>query len=112
MTGDRKSSAYSNYGAEVLKNRGDAESSNGDTTVFFAYSKQKWNDKWSTFQRYLTADVSVTGADDTKNYTFGVAYQYNPAVKFELVYDKIDYGQGGNKTGDDNLVRFRTHVVF
>jgi hypothetical protein len=112
MTGDRDSSAYSNYDAEVLKNRGDAKSSNGDTTVFFAYSKQKWNDKWSTFQRYLTADVSVTGADDTKNYTFGVAYQYNPAVKFELVYDKIDYGQGGNKTGDDNLVRFRTHVVF
>ncbi|ACZ19505.1 S-layer domain protein [Thermanaerovibrio acidaminovorans DSM 6589] len=114
MTGDRDSSAYSNYGAEVLANRGAAASSNDDTTVFFARAEQKWNDKWSTFQRYLTADVSGAGVDDTKNYTFGVAYQYNPAVKFELVYDKIDYGTDNPSgfSGDDNLVRFRTHVVF
>jgi len=111
LTGDGDSTAYSNYGAEVLKNRG-AKTGNDETTVFFARADQKWSDKWSTFQRYVKADVSGTGVDDTKDYTFGVAYQLNPAVKFELLYDKVDYGQGGTETGDDHLVRFRTHVVF
>jgi len=123
LTGDGDSTAYSNYGAEVLKNRGD-KTSNDDTTVFFARAEQKWNDKWSTFQRYMRADFSgardatqVGNVEDTVNYTFGVAYQLNPAVRFELLYDKIDYGTStGNhsdfRSGDDHLVRFRTQVVF
>ncbi|EHM09813.1 putative S-layer protein [Thermanaerovibrio velox DSM 12556] len=117
MTKDRSSSAYSNYGAEVLFNRG-PDSRDGDTTVFFARADQKWDDKWSTFQRYVRAsfnDPSTPNLDDTKNYTFGIVYQLNRAVKIEATYDNIDYGTGGGSgknEGDDHLVRLRTQVVF
>ncbi len=59
--------------------------------------------------------TQVGNVEDTVNYTFGVAYQLNPAVRFELLYDKIDYGTGNHsdfRSGDDHLVRFRTQVVF
>ncbi|MCX7827823.1 MAG: S-layer homology domain-containing protein [Thermanaerothrix sp.] len=117
MTKDRVDSAYSNYGAEVLFNRG-PDVRDGDTTVFFVRADQRWNDRWSTFQRYVRAsfnDPSTPDLEDTKNYSFGVIYELNPAVRFEAVYDNIDYGIGGGsgkREGDDHLLRLRTHVVF
>lgn len=80
---------------------------------YFIYLNQKWNDKWSTFQRYMHGSAAGTGPlfDDTKNYSFGVKYFYTPALSFELVYDKIE--NGSTVAGqDDSLVRFRTHVKF
>ncbi len=103
--------AYDLYGASVLANRNWDE-----TTVLFARLDQKWNDKWSTYQRYLKAEFDRAGADDAKNWTFGVKYQYTPAISFELAYDDVDWGNStdGASTmfNDDHLIRFRTHVKF
>ncbi|HCA40308.1 MAG TPA: S-layer protein [Aminobacterium sp.] len=81
--------------------------------VLFVKLNQKWSDKWSTFQRYLSGSARGTGAliDDTTNWTVGVKYYYTPALSFELLYDKIENSQAV-KGVDDNVVRFRTHVVF
>ena len=73
---------------------------------------QQWNDQWSTYIRYWMADWDTTGIDDTENWTFGVRYQYTPAIQFKLEYDMIDYGDAGARTGDDNVLRFRTTVNF
>ncbi len=102
--------AYDAYGASVLINRNWDE-----TDILFAYLTQKWNDKWTTFERYLQAEYDTTGVDDAKNWTFGVRYQHTPAVMFELSYDDVDWGDStlaGTRTGDDHVVRFRTHVKF
>jgi len=106
-----QNSPYDSYGAAALNNRNVDQ----DTTIIFVRADQKWNDKWSTFVRYFTADFDTTGIDDTKFYTFGVGYQLNPAVGFELSYDKIDYGDNNpadKNSGDDNVVRLRTVVNF
>lgn len=81
-----------------------------DTKVFFIRADQKWNDKWSSFLRYVNKD-SDTDARDLKNYSVGFAYRYNPAVTFELMYDKVDYDDLWT-TNDDHAVRFRTIVNF
>jgi len=102
--------AYDAYGASVLFNR-----NYDDTTVLFASLKQKWNDKWATYQRYLNAEFDTAGVDDATNWTFGVQYYYSPAITFDLAYDKVDWGDStlaGSRTGDDSLVQFRTHVKF
>ncbi len=102
--------AYDAYGASVLINRNWDE-----TSVLFASLKQKWNDKWATYQRYVSANFDTTGIDDATNWTFGVQYYYTPAITFDLAYDKVDWGDStllGARTGDDNIVRFRTHVKF
>jgi hypothetical protein len=90
---------YANYGATILGTEMTA-----DTEVWFVRADQKWNDTWGTFQRYATVD----GADDVDNFTFGVNYWYTPNIKFELVYDDVDY----DNDADDSLVRLRTHVFF
>ncbi|MDD3768135.1 MAG: porin, partial [Aminobacterium colombiense] len=75
----------------------------------------KWNDKWSTFQRYLSGSARATGAgfDDTTNWTVGVKYYYTPALSFELAYDKIENSQTLTAAAnDDNVIRLRTRVTF
>ena len=108
--------AYDDMGASALANR----NTNYDTTILFLRADQKWNDKWSTYVRYFDASFDEPNMDNTKFYTFGVGYQLNPAVSFELAYDKIDYGNtpprsmgatAGDAT-DDNVIRFRTLVNF
>lgn len=81
--------------------------------VLFVRLNQKWNDKWSTFQRYLSGSARGTGVlvDDTTNWTFGVKYYYTPALSFELAYDKIENSMTVNGL-DDNVVRLRTRVTF
>jgi len=84
-----------------------------DSAIFFKLN-QKWNDQWSTFQRYLIANArnEIAGqTDNTTNWTFGVKYNYTPALSFELVYDKIE-NAGTAVNDDDSLVRFRTHIAF
>ncbi len=82
--------------------------------MLFVRADQKWNDKWATFQRYIDVDDSYSGKDSTTNMSFGVEYWLNPAMRFELVYDKLDYGTGSNQKyyDDDSLIRLRTHVYF
>ena len=106
--------AYDNYGAYILANRfSDMDS----TDVLFVKAKQQWNDKWSTFLRYVSAGYDRAHKDDTTNWTIGFGYQYNPAVYFELLYDNVDYGNNdllgsGFLNDSDSLIRFRTHVYF
>jgi len=103
--------AYDDMGASALANR----NNNFDTTILFVRADQKWNDKWSTYVRYFDASFDQPGVDNTKFYTLGVGYQLNPAVGFELAYDKIDYGNNAPVVGgstDDHVVRFRTLVNF
>ncbi len=83
--------------------------------ILFVSLNQKWNDKWSTFQRYLSGSARATGAgfDDTTNWTVGVKYYYTPALSFELAYDKIENSQTRTAAAnDDNVIRLRTRVTF
>ncbi|KUK99800.1 MAG: S-layer domain-containing protein, partial [Synergistales bacterium 54_9] len=94
---------YANYGATVL-----GTAINEDTEVFFVRADQTWNEKWGTFQRYVDVNRDLNQPDVT-NWTFGVNYWYTPNIKFELVYDDLDYD--GDRA-DDNMIRLRTHVWF
>ena len=101
---------YSGLGADALANQ---PINNNTATVILVRADQKWNDRWSTYARYMMADFDTINVDDTTNWTVGVGYQLNPAVNFELAYDSIDYGTGIQaRNGDDNIVRFRTYVTF
>ena len=110
---------YADFGADVLYNQRRVRNTN-TATIFGAYAAQKWNDKWSTFARYFQVDADTFGIDDATNWGVGIGYQYSKAIKFELGYDKIDYGTGtvqgaagsSFRNGDDNIIRFRTFVSF
>ena len=112
-----KNMPYANYGADVLYNQKKLHNLN-TSKIYGAVAEQKWNDKWSTFLRYYQVDADTAGIDDAVNWGGGVAYQYSAAIKFELAYDKIDYGTNsataptGLRNGDDNVIRFRTFVTF
>ena len=85
----------------------------GTAEIWNIIANQQWNDQWSTYIRYWMADWDSATVDDTENWTFGVRYQYTPAIQFKLEYDMIDYGDFGTQyTGDDNVIRFRTTVNF
>jgi hypothetical protein len=101
---DNEPYAYNSNGLNVA-GIGDADSTK---SVIFAAAKQQWNDRWSTFERYVNVDFDVDGIDDATNWTFGVGYQYTPAILFQLAYDSIDFGDDL----DDHLINFRTYVTF
>jgi hypothetical protein len=110
------SGPYDNYGAPVALGL-DKSYQDVETDVLFARLDQSWTDKWGTFQRFV--DVSNDGRAsghsgdwDVTNYTFGVKYQYTPALYFELAYDDIDYGDNDTEHEDDSMVRLRTHLKF
>ncbi len=108
---------YANYGADILFKGNQSAFKHvmfNETTVLFVRLDQAWNEKWGTFQRYVNVDDDRANA---QNWTFGVNYWYTPNMKFELVYDNVDYdgrgpGQGRNAPHDDHLIRLRTHVWF
>ena len=86
-----------------------------DVDVFFIALKQEWNEKISTFERYV--DYDVDGAsDDIIDWAVGIGYQYTPSLYFELAYNQIDIGDNAsdyNLTDDDgSYVRFRTLLNF
>lgn len=94
-----------------------------DTDVIFVYLKQKWSDKWATYERYgqfshdPEAYAGLTGSYDITNWTVGVQYWYTPTVMFELAYDDVSYDDGwadniDPKYKDDSLIRLRTHIFF
>ncbi|WP_352402911.1 hypothetical protein [Pyramidobacter sp.] len=83
-----------------------------DMNVIFVGAKQKWNDKWHTFERYAKYDMDKVG--DAKEWTVGVGYQYSPNLRFELAYNDIDVSDdaGWGFKYDDNQIRFRTFLAF
>lgn len=117
--------AWDSYGASCMQNRNYDE----DADVLFARLEQRWNDRWSSFERYFLADFNTPGLDDTTNWTLGVSFRYRPGLTFELSYDHIDWGdsdgsveyyggtassggKGSAKTGDDGIIRLRTFLCF
>ena len=108
---------YALYGADVLYNQKLIRNLNS-SKVMGAWATQKWNDKWDTYLRYYEVDPDTLGVAKAKEWTVGVGYQYSPSIKFELAYDKVDYGTStaiaptGLRNGDDNIIRFRTFVTF
>jgi hypothetical protein len=113
---------FANYANNIIGVSQYSDSFNGgktlidDTSELFVKLTQTWNDKWSTFQRYVAAESDAAGAQDITNYTFGVGYNYTSNLYFELVYDAMDYDgmtytSLGGADGDD-LIQFKTYVSF
>jgi hypothetical protein len=102
-------SPYGFNGADVLAKRPVTLDS---TTIWAVHAAQQWNDKWRTYLRFVHADFGVDGIDEATDWSVAVGYRYSPAIEFELGYDKIDYGDVGDITGDDHLIRFRTFITF
>ena len=83
-----------------------------DLNIFQIMAAQKWSDKWDTWFRYADYDFDGTLGDisaDATNYTVGIDYLYSDAVRFELLYDKIDADYNAT---DDSVINFRTAIYF
>ncbi len=82
--------------------------------VLFLRAEQRWNDQWSTFQRYVRVHYRETGAKDldTTNWTLGVRYRMGASVVFEPTYDHIDYGRDEDWYRDNESFSLRTTVYF
>ncbi len=116
-------------GAGTLKNTM-LESTFLDATVLNIVARQKWNDQWWTYVRYLDFDVDngyalsiIDGQMDTmfcdyKQYTVSVRYNYTPNLWFELGYDYVDLDDAAKSFFDsegeygDSMIWFRTTVNF
>lgn len=83
-----------------------------DSKVLNIVAKQKWNDQWWTYVRYMNVDVDGADMFDYSNYTASVRYNYTPNLWFEVGYDKIDSDAVDLVNWDDNMVWFRTTVNF
>ena len=85
-----------------------------DMDAIYVGAKQKWNDKWNTFERYAKYDMDKVG--DAKEWTVGVGYHYSPNLYFELAYNDISVNKDAALPGtfkyDDNQIRFRTYLTF
>lgn len=92
----------------------------GATKIGMVGAEQRWNDKWTTFEKYAKAAYGKEWADDAENFTIGVTYQYTPAIAFQVVYDYLDFGYGTGdplvshnyRFGTDHVLKFRTCVCF
>ncbi len=86
-----------------------------DTKILNIVARQKWNDQWWTYVRYMDFDADGTFEGyslDYKGYSASVRYNYTPNLWFELGYDKID-SDGLDLSGyNDSMVWFRTTVNF
>lgn len=84
-----------------------------DATIWRIGAHQKWSDKWDTFLHYAKFDIdglTVGGFNaDANNYSIGFNYHYTPAVTFSLAYDKFETD---DPAFDDNMIHFRTRVLF
>ena len=96
--------------AHVLQNM---KWDNETTKMWFVRADQQWNEKWSSFIRYIHADLGTTGIDDADSYGIAVKYQYTPAIAFRLLYDYVDHGEGTQTyNGDEHVIQFRTTINF
>ena len=86
---------------------------NETTKMWFVRADQQWNEKWSSFIRYIHADLGTNGVDDADSYGIAVKYQYTPAIAFRLLYDYVDHGEGTQTyNGDEHVIQFRTTINF
>ncbi len=82
-----------------------------DTNILNIVAKQKWNDQWWTYVRYINADSDDDDYSYT-GYTASVRYNYTPNLWFELGYDKIDSDLFDAVDWAEDMVWFRTTVNF
>ena len=89
---------------------------NGTSEWWFVKATQKWNDKWSSFVRFVNVDFDTNGLDDSTEWGVGIGYQYTPALYFELAYAQVDHGDNAGIAGamndTESVIRFRTDVNF
>jgi hypothetical protein len=110
---------YAFNGADLLRNR-DVSNFDNTSKLYGIMANQKWNDRWNTFLGYYAVDYDTAGLDDAAEWLLGFGYQLNPAVRFELSYNNIDYGDTtvagisnrGGRVDDDHQIRLRTFVTF
>jgi len=81
-----------------------------DANVLNIVAKQKWNDQWWTYVRYINVDIDEEGYSYA-GYTASVRYNYTPNLWFELGYDKFDPDWEDSDFAD-SMVWFRTTVNF
>ena len=81
----------------------------GDTDLVYLYAQQKWTKKFSTIQQYYYADMD--DANSAYSWTFGIGYQYTPAVYFELSYTDQD-GKLQDPDYEEKFIMFRTLFNF
>ena len=81
-----------------------------DLEIIGVYAKQKWNEKWSTFERYAKYDMD-NSASDVNEWTVGLGYQYTPNLYFELAYNNQD-GRVTDGDYENKQIRFRTLLNF
>lgn len=105
--------ATGDFGADILRSQ---PFNHGTTRFWGARADQKWNTKWRTFVKYWHFDWDTAGYDDASLWALGVGYRLNPAVEFELGYEKVDYGNSWHgargRDTDESVIRFRTFVTF
>lgn len=77
--------------------------------VLFVRLDQKWDEKISTFQRYVLA-LSRGAGENAMNFTVGLRYRYTPGLSFTLSYDKVEEAYG--EALDDHLIQLRTELNF
>lgn len=84
-----------------------------DHDMFYAFLNQQWTPKIRTFEEFQYADAD--GASDATRWSFGVGYQYTPALYFEVAYSmqdghcNVEKDESGYK---DRIFRFRTVFSF
>ena len=84
-----------------------------DTKYWRVGADQEWNDKWTTYLFYYGYDVDA-GANSYKPAEFGlgVSYKLNDYTTMGLNYMHAKNDLEGDASREDNVVRFRTKVVF
>ena len=88
---------------------------NGTSEWWFVKATQKWNDKWSSFLRFVNVDFDTNGLDDSTEWGLGIGYQYTPAIYFELAYAQVDHGDNAIRDAmqdTESVIRFRTDINF
>jgi hypothetical protein len=91
---------------------------NGTTTWWFIRAEQQWTDKWSTYERFVYADLDTPDYANGKEYCVGVVYRINDAMAVNLLYSRVDHGTSYDpdnddlRNGVDYVFRLRTTVDF
>ncbi len=80
-----------------------------DTSVWYLAARQQWNRRFSTFQRYAQYDEN--GPASARQWSLGMAYQYNPGLSFEISYDDQD-GALDADNYTNKQVRIKTMITF
>ena len=93
---------------------------NGSTNWVFVRTEQEWTKKFSTFERFVYADLDTPGYSRGIELCVGMRYKLNDAITFQLLYSRVDHGENDTtlypnddiRDGVNHVVRLRTEVTF